>query len=83
MGDGAYPLLPWLMKAYGGNTHAQLTPQEELFNTHFNRGRVHVEMAFGRLKSRWRILLKRNDLNYSFVPDMVAACCTLHNVRQW
>lgn len=79
IGDGAYPLLPWLMKAFG---NTQLTPQEELFNTHFNRGRVHVEMAFGRLKSRWRMLLKRNELNYRFVPDMVAACCTLHNILE-
>ncbi|KMQ84522.1 nuclease harbi1-like protein [Lasius niger] len=48
MGDSTYPLLPWLMKAYG---NTQSTPQEELFNTHFKRGRVHIEMAFGRLKS--------------------------------
>jgi len=67
------------MKAYG---NTQLTPQEELFNTHFNRGRVYVEMAFGRLKSRWRILLKRNELNYKFVPDVVATCCTLHNILE-
>ncbi|XP_018399514.1 PREDICTED: putative nuclease HARBI1 [Cyphomyrmex costatus] len=79
MGDGAYPLLPWLMKAYG---NTKLTLQEELFNTHFNRGRVYVEMAFGRLKSRWRILLKRNELNYKFVPDVVATCCTLHNILE-
>lgn len=65
MGDGAYPLLPWLIKAY---ENTQSTPQEELFNMYFNRGRVHVEMAFGRLKSRWRTLLKRNELNYQFVP---------------
>jgi len=79
MGYGAYPLLPWLMKAYG---NIQLTPQEELFNTHFNRGRVLVEMAFGRLKSRWCILLKHNELNYKFVPDVVATCCTIHIILE-
>lgn len=79
MGDGAYPLLPWLMKAYG---NTELTKQEELFNVYFNKGRVHVEIAFGRLKSRWRTLLKRNDLDYRFVPDVVAACCTLHNILE-
>jgi len=79
MGNGAYTLLPWLIKAYG---NIQLMPQEELFNAHFNRGRVHVEMVFGRLKSRWRILLKHNELNYKFVPDVVATCCTLHNILE-
>ena len=39
-----------------------------------------VECAFGRLKGRWRSLLKRNDHNINFLPTYVAACCVLHNI---
>ena len=39
-----------------------------------------VECAFGRLKGRWRSLLKRNDRNVNFLPTYVAACCVLHNI---
>lgn len=39
-----------------------------------------MEIAFGRLKARWRCLLKRIDVHHSFVPQIVATCCTLHNI---
>ena len=38
-----------------------------------------VENAFGRLKGRWRCLLKRLDFNLENVPHVVAACVVLHN----
>jgi hypothetical protein len=73
-GDPAYPFLPWLIKGYTGNL-----PEEESFNCHLSSGRMAVENAFGRLKARWRILLKRIDINYQFVPQIVCAFCILHN----
>ena len=39
-----------------------------------------VENAFGRLKGRWRCLLKRNDNNLQHVPNIIASCCILHNL---
>ncbi len=38
-----------------------------------------MENAFGRLKGRWRCLLKTNDININTLSDVVLACCILHN----
>lgn len=39
-----------------------------------------VENAFGRLKGRWRHILKQLDVTTNNVPLIVIACCILHNV---
>ncbi|XP_071958337.1 uncharacterized protein [Antedon mediterranea] len=77
IGDAAYPLKKWLMKPY---TNHALTADQRRFNTRLSSARMVVENAFGRLKGRWRILLKRNDVNISFVSDVVASCSVLHNI---
>lgn len=41
---------------------------------------MSVENAFGRLKGRWQCLLKRMDYNVGNVPNVIAACVTLHNL---
>nr|XP_012215694.1 PREDICTED: putative nuclease HARBI1 isoform X2 [Linepithema humile]XP_012215695.1 PREDICTED: putative nuclease HARBI1 isoform X2 [Linepithema humile] len=75
VGDPAYPLLEWLLKGYSGS----LSAEEESFNVYLNSARVSIEMAFGRLKARWRILQKRIESDYKFVPEIITTCCILHN----
>lgn len=78
LGDPAYPLLPWLMKPYLEN--ASITVKEHLFNYRQSRARMVVENVFGRLKGRWRCLLKRMDTHVCNVPNIVASCVVLHNI---
>lgn len=78
IGDSAYPLLEWLMKPYSDT--GRLTSQQLNFNYQLSRARNVSENAFGRLKARWRCLLKRNDSSLENVCVQVAACCTLHNI---
>ena len=39
-----------------------------------------VEIAFGRLKARWRRLSKQIDMDIDNIPHIITACCVLHNV---
>ena len=78
LGDPAYPLLQWLMKGFPDNGH--LTRSEKRFNYRLSKARVVVEHTYGRLKGRWRCLLKRLDVSTDSVPGLVGACCVLHNL---
>ena len=78
LGDPAYPLLKWLMKAFPDN--GRLSRQQKQFNYRLSRARGVVEYCCGRLKGRWRCLLKRLDVAVCDAPELVAACCVLHNI---
>ena len=78
LGDPAYPALPWLMKPYPEN--ARSTVEKRRLNYRQIRAWMPIENAFGRLKGRWRCLLKRMDCNLSNVPNVVASCVVLHNM---
>lgn len=77
LGDAAYPLLPWLMKPFPEGRG--ITEAQTQFNHRLSQARMTVERVFGRLKGRWRCLLKRNDTHITFVSRVISACCVLHN----
>ena len=78
LGDSAYPLQKWLLKPF--HDTGRLTAEQQVYNKKFCRAQVVVENAFGRLKGRWRCLLKRNDCDLKLVKSMVLTCCALHNL---
>uniref|UniRef100_A0A668AYU4 DDE Tnp4 domain-containing protein n=1 Tax=Myripristis murdjan TaxID=586833 RepID=A0A668AYU4_9TELE len=78
VGDGAYPSQPWLVKPYADN--GRLCHEQLVFNEKISRARVCVENAFGRLKGRWRCLMKRNDCSVETVKKMALTCCVLRNL---
>ena len=55
-------------------------PSEINFNKRHSTARRVIENAFGRLKCRWRRLLK-DPLEYelSEIPKLISVCCILHN----
>lgn len=77
IGDPAYPLSEFLLKAYPGK---ELTEDKTHFNYRLSRARMTIENSFGRLKKRWRCLLKPIENDFRLVPTMVTACCILHNL---
>ena len=66
------------MKGYSDS--GTLTSKQRNFNYRLSRAHFVVENAFGRLKGRWRCLLKRNNTKISLLLSIIAACCTLRNL---
>ncbi|XP_067947560.1 uncharacterized protein [Watersipora subatra] len=77
IGDPAYSMSSMIVKGYIG---AGITPEQDSFNVYQSSARICVEIAFGKLKSRWRILQKRIDVDTPFAPMIITACCILHNM---
>ena len=69
--DSAFPLRTWLMKPY---TNALLSPQQRYFNYRLSRGRMVIEGAYGQLKGRWRVLLRKNESDKEHVSTATLAC---------
>lgn len=76
IGDGAYPIQPWLMKPFP----APSNPEQVFFNKSLSRARNCVEKAFGHLKNRWGCLAGRLTVKEENFITVTAACFILHNV---
>ena len=78
--DSAYPSTMWQIKPF---PFRQNLPQhQKIFSKHLSSARVTVERAFGVLKGRFRILMKRMDVDLDNVVKTIITCCVLHNICQ-
>lgn len=76
--DSAYTATEFVLPAFQDST-ADVGPRRT-FNLAHARTRNVIERAFGLLKARWRILLRRIDTKLSTTVHIIAACCILHNI---
>ena len=79
IGDAAYPMRPWFYSPFIGEKDG-LSREKAFWNFIQSSTRMAVERAFGILKGGWRILLKRIDMPFQNVPDIVTASLCLLNL---
>ena len=77
LGDSAFPFQTWLMKPF---TNAGLSPQESYFNYRLSRARMTTGCAYGKLKGRWRVLLRKCESPPEKVCTVTLTCIVLHNI---
>ena len=75
LGDGGYPnisTMQWLITVFSGHD-TDLPSAKRRFNFAHSSARNVIERAFGRLKGRWRILLRKMRHKVEFVPSIFGA----------
>ena len=77
LGDVAFPLRTWIMKPHGD---AILPDDKRYLNYRHSRARLVTEGAFGRLKSRFRVLFRKCESHKEIVKMYGLACFVLHNL---
>ena len=79
IGDEAFPLLPNMMRPYGGRG---ITEEQRIFNYRLSRARRIVENAFGILAARWRVFHTKIAVHPKSAKNIILASCVLHNFLQ-
>ncbi|KAI4468091.1 hypothetical protein MML48_2g00016492 [Holotrichia oblita] len=78
IGDKAYPIFEWCIPPY--IDRGTLTHDQRNFNKKISQTRQVIERAFALLFDRLRRLKYLDMTNTNFIPNLVIACCVLHNL---
>ncbi|XP_067119133.1 putative nuclease HARBI1 [Centruroides vittatus] len=78
IGDGAYQLSKHLIVPYRDNGF--LSSSKIMFNNKFSSCRQTIERAFAHLVGRFRRLKFLDMSRMDLMVELIAACCTLHNI---
>ncbi|XP_008104054.1 uncharacterized protein LOC103278110 [Anolis carolinensis] len=76
LADASYPLKRWLMTPFTDN----LDPSKRRFNSRLEDCKKIAELAFGRLKGRWKCLATRLEVSEDNIIPVVVGCVVLHNI---
>ncbi|CAM0880128.1 unnamed protein product [Alopecurus aequalis] len=77
VGGVGSPLMDWMLVPY---CHQNLTRTQHEFNVKVAAARAVVVDAFQRFKTRWACLQLRTEIKVDDLPDILSACCALHNL---
>ena len=80
IGDCAYPVRSWIYNSFKGCAE-DLDRYKANWNFIHGSTRMCVERAFGILKGRWCIIMRRIDISLRHMVDVVATFIILHNMR--
>ena len=78
LGDAAFPLGEKLLTPFVGPQRHN-SPYNDAYNFYLSQLRIRVEMAFGRLVNKFRILSGKINGSLSRVSAVLMACARLHN----
>ena len=77
VGDAAYSLSERLMIPFTGVNKED--PHKDCLNFHLSQLRIRIEMAFGRLVGKFRILKRKLEGKMNSMSSIIMACARLHN----
>lgn len=76
IGDNAYVLSDQLLIPFSGS---YLTETQRTYNYYLSQLRIRIEMAFGRLTTKWRVLRRKLENGTRRNSRICRVCALLHN----
>ena len=76
-GDAAYVLTEHLLVPFTGTSRHD--PDRDSYNFYLSQLRIRIEMTFGLLTTKWRILRKKLENTLENSAKLLEACARMHN----